>query len=242
VAKARGEFDDKELVCVANLLCCGDRPEWKIFHDEICLILGNADKVRCERIEEIFKKYGINNLYHFTHLKNLESIKRHGLWARGLQQEKGIMCEFCGGDDMSYSLDKNKMLDKHVHLSISHGWDNPMFYKVKERMKESRQNFKFLQIDVSVAIEAGVLFANDNVTKNGVVPCSRVDYLEKMLEERREILARGKNNGDADTKRANQMEVMVPKFIPIKFIREDEYNPYGFCRNPNIIPPIELPF
>lgn len=167
-------------------------------------------------IEEVFRKYQVEYLYHFTDHSNLDSIKKEGgLYSITELERRGIVVPEPGGNDWSHSADKLSNVDDYVHLAFSN--DHPMLYCVQQEGRCS--NPVWLRIDADVAFAEGVLFTDAVANKNGVTPFtsetveSRIDFdvlytfmdwHEPSIKVRRQ--------------QAIKSEILVPKFIQINKI------------------------
>lgn len=100
-------------------------------------------------LQETLNYYGITSVWHFTDRSNLESIQEHGILSLSLLQQNNINVSCYGANQLSHDLDRQKGLDKYVHLSIIK--DHPMQY-IKKRNGEI-PNPIWLEIDVSVLFE-----------------------------------------------------------------------------------------
>ena len=117
-------------------------------------------------LQETLKFYGITSIWHFTDESNLESIKKHGLLSLDLITQQQIHVPCFGADALSHSLDRNRGLDKFVHLSLIK--EHPMQYvKTQDGLIP---NPIWLEIDVSVLVENASQFSSDVANKNDVKP------------------------------------------------------------------------
>ncbi|SFV58484.1 hypothetical protein MNB_SV-9-1104 [hydrothermal vent metagenome] len=131
-------------------------------------------------LKETLEFYGITSIWHFTDESNLDSIKKHGLLSLALLTQKNIDVPCYGADELSHYLDKNKGIDKYVHLSIipSH----PMQY-IKTRDGDI-PNPVWLEIDVSVLFEKESLCCNQIANKTNV-SCYNIDKIAEVIDLKR---------------------------------------------------------
>lgn len=157
----------------------------------------------------------IKYLWHFTHRRNVDSIKKHGLLCLAQLKAKGIDIPAPGGNDLSHSLDENCGLDHYVHLGFISS--HPMLKPARDdgRIVDTA----FLRIDPVVLTWGGTLFAPDVANKNGVplhsiaeaaalidfeILYTRTDWSVPEIQARRQ--------------RAERCEILVPDAVPMKFI------------------------
>jgi len=159
----------------------------------------------------------IVRLYHFTPETNLANIRAHGgIYATARLHEMGI--EFTpGGNDLSLRLDAEGGMDQYVHLCWDHG--HPMEYHVNNR----GIRVKYLEIDRAVLYEASTLFcpgvANaDSMPTYSVreaVDGGMIDY--DAINRRIGPLRQPENQ--ARRQKAERSEILIPDFVPMRFIR-----------------------
>ena len=160
----------------------------------------------------------IARLYHFTDRSNLASIKEHsGLYSFAKLEEMGLPIPKPGGNDWSHDADRQKGLDKYVHLCFRS--NHPMEYRAREAgtIKDSL----FLEVHPDVLSRPGVLFSPDVSNKAGVEPIPFADALS-MIDF--EVLYARTDWSDpaiqARLQNAEKCEVLVPDHIPLDLIRD----------------------
>ena len=73
----------------------------------------------------------IRDLYHFTDVRNLPSIKaRRAIHSTGRLNEEGVNY-YPGGDAHSLELDVDSGMDQFVHLCFT--TNHPMVHRIQER-------------------------------------------------------------------------------------------------------------
>ena len=83
-------------------------------------------------MKEIFDKYNIRRLWHFTAAANLASIEEHGgLLSLAALDKREIDVPEPGGDDESRASDRDSGAYKYVHLSFIK--QSPMLHKVQTK-------------------------------------------------------------------------------------------------------------
>ena len=162
-------------------------------------------------ISFFLKSKDIDRFYHFTDVRNLESIIANGgLHSWSSIQKKNIN-SIMSSDELSRALDTRKGLQDYVRLSFVQ--KHPMKYKVE---KERGLNLVLLEVDVSISCLESTLFSDMNATDNNVTVKDDFDFLKTFnydLFKQRYI-----NLGDLEKKKY-QAEILVKDFLPIKYIK-----------------------
>lgn len=124
-----------------------------------------------------------------------------------------------GGNSMSRLLDLSRNLDDFVRLSFCD--DHPMMY----RLQNEGANLCLLEIDLSVVNVPGVMFSNMNATDNQATVQSGIDGLKAVnLDATQRHFVRKE---DEDFK-PHQAEILVPKVVPLKYIKNlEQVKRYG---------------
>jgi hypothetical protein len=153
---------------------------------------------------------GVKYLYHFTDMRNLQSIIRHGgLLSWHYCEKHGINIPNPGGDELSRSLDRRYGLEDYVRLSFCDS--HPMAYKL---IKEGC-SVVVLKILADVALLKNTMYSDMNATYKhhshggGLEDLKRIDFdatKEHYVSKEDEIFRR------------HQAEVLVKTFVPIKYI------------------------
>jgi len=128
-------------------------------------------------LKNILEEYGIKSIWHFTDKSNIESIKKHGLLSLDLLTQKNIQVSCYGANELSHNLDRQRGLDKFIHLSLIK--DHPMQY-IKKRNGEI-PNPIWLEIDVSVLFENVSGCCSEVANKHGA-KCYDIDKLDKVID------------------------------------------------------------
>lgn len=166
-------------------------------------------------MKTLIAKWNIQKIYHFTDKSNLKSIKTHGLLSLEEIDKMNIAVSKYGGNDWSHEADKQKGLDKYIHLSFRD--NHPMLY-TKVKSGEIKDPY-ILEICPSMMIVEGVLFTDDVSNKSGIVPfnstffeikldCNilfeHTDWRDETIQQR--------------LKKAEKSEILIPNHIPINKI------------------------
>lgn len=153
--------------------------------------------------------------YHFTDVRNLPSIREHGLLSMLELKERGLHATVPGGNQWSLDRDAVCGMDQYVHLCFfaSH----PMEFKAREekRLEQTR----FLRVRPAVLHLPGVMVTSDVSNQAGVEPqpvgqlldqldlqviYTRTDWKEASIKERLRI--------------AKRYEILIPRQVPLEFI------------------------
>jgi hypothetical protein len=159
------------------------------------------------------KAKGVKTLYHFTDVKNKDSIIKDGLWSwkaieDGKAPFKPDTVKF-GGSQLSRDLDKRVKMENYVRVSFTK--DHPMMY-IAMRDERNLKPFIF-KVDVSAAALAGALFADRNAAKNGCVVKSTPDHLDLAAA----LVSDSRTLSD-DRKPLFQAEILIPEHVPAKYL------------------------
>jgi hypothetical protein len=160
----------------------------------------------------------IPQLYHFTDVNNIPSIRRLG----------GILCTallaqigqaFCaGGDETSMALDKQCGMDRFVHLCFTNG--HPMAYRVRERKPDTV--LMYLAIDRAILYQPGVMFSTGVGYANNAEIVTLAVAVERNLIDYH-ALYDWTNWADAEAQgkrhAAEMREILVPEYVALPFIK-----------------------
>ena len=158
----------------------------------------------------------IPRLYHFTDVRNLDSIRKcGGLYPYAELIRMKVKIPAPGGNQWSWDADASKGMGRYVHLCFLS--NHPMEYTAKKDGRISETIF--LDIDPAVLKLAGVMFSPGVSNKSDVdsvlISKAEIDYdvLYTYMDWRSDpaIYERRKH--------AEKCEVLVPGFIPLKMIR-----------------------
>ena len=125
-------------------------------------------------IDEFIKRSNIYWLYHFTDVKNLPTIRKHGLLSYRELQRRGIHPPRPGGNDWSHERDADLGLSGFVHLCFMS--QHPMEYQAT---KEGRIGpTTYLKISPEILRTAGVCGCTTVSNKKNSV----ILPIEKLLD------------------------------------------------------------
>lgn len=132
------------------------------------------------KIQNISQERGIENLIHFTHIENLNSILSDGLIPRTTLER----------DRKSFSSNDDLRLDGYQSsISLSVSFPNyGMFYKYRSRSNEKTVDWVVLELDPSILwkLESAFCYKNaasGEMTKISVNERKQPEYLHKMFDD-----------------------------------------------------------
>ncbi len=153
----------------------------------------------------------IQRFYHFTDIKNLESIiENGGLYSWYGVQNKGIRSSL-SSNELSRQLDVRHNLQNYVRLSFN------SYHPMSSRLKhEEGKELIWLEIDLDVACWENTLFSDINATDNNVKVDGSFDFLKTLDLD---IFKREYRDLDFMEKKIFQAEILVKDFLPIRYIK-----------------------
>jgi hypothetical protein len=165
-----------------------------------------------------FVRYSVKTLYHFTDRRNLPSIRQlGGLFSFAKLEEKQIANLFPGGNKLSLEADKQKSMDRYVHLCFTGSHPMEFLAKKAKHIEETT----YLHIDSAVLKIDGVMYSAGVSNKTGVeiYPLEEakkhIDFeaLFKYVDWRANPAFHQRR------KDAEKCEILVPDHVPIHLIR-----------------------
>ena len=149
-------------------------------------------------------------LYHFTDVRNIPSIKKHGgLLSWHYCHTHGITIPCQGGDYDSRELDKKYGLEDYVRLSFCD--DHPM----KWRLEQSGSVMRVLRIKIDVALLKDTQFSDMNAADKRHTHGKTLRHLQMVDFDATKMHYL---RSDDPNFKPHQAEVMVKTFIPLKYI------------------------
>lgn len=187
---------------------------WNWFNEErYVYYVDNGLKENFYDIISFLQEKNVTKFYHFTDKRNLKNIEEMGglySWDYLLKSNKKDNVIF-GSNELSRNLDIRYKLQNNVRLSFCK--EHPMKF-VAER--DGRiQNPIVLEIDISVAMLKNTLFSDRNATDNNHKKGGKLEDLKNIKFD---VFQKNYFELDDLYKKYYQAEVLVEKFIPLKFI------------------------
>jgi hypothetical protein len=113
--------------------------------------------------KEIFERYDIDSVWHFTDKSNLKSIEEYGILSLRKIVDGGVSVNYYGADSLSHSLDRRYGLDKYVHLAFIN--DHPMYHIALRR--GSIVDPVWIKLDISMLYEKSTRFCKEVANQSG---------------------------------------------------------------------------
>lgn len=132
--------------------------------DERVKIL-EAQQKRIAQIKSLFiSRYKPSCFYHFTDIRNIPSIRKHGLLSLHEIKKRGIQVPAFGGNDWSHEADIRRGMDHFVHLCFFNQHPMEFIARVKEeRIGETR----FISVSHDVLQRDDIRFTNGVANSSG---------------------------------------------------------------------------
>lgn len=168
--------------------------------------------------EDFIKIRKPRGLFHFTDLRNLASIRRHGLLSVAELERLNITPPKPGGNDWSREADARANLQYYVHLALVD--NHPMEFCARESGHIGE--VRYLKINPRILLLPGVMGCATVANKAGAVILPIEDALDAIDVE---ILFFGKklNFGHIPTRNryntAKKAEILIPSAVPLEYIQ-----------------------
>lgn len=162
---------------------------------------------------EIYNIIVENNiaLYHFTDIRNIESIQREGfVYSQKELKSRTIQPHYASSAD-SRGMDVKQGLDGYVRLSFVKS--HPMMHTAMTCGRISRP--AILEINPLVLLLPGVLVSNKNALKNDASIGENADFLKQL---RFDLFSKDYLSLDGFSRSFYQAEVLVPNRIGNEYI------------------------
>jgi hypothetical protein len=176
-------------------------------------------KTNWRDFQKILQKKGINELYHFTDLSNLKSIKANGgLFSWFYCDLNNIVIPMPGGSLGSRQNDS--MNGKKDFVRVAYNKEHPMLFIAEKDGRIS--NSIWLNIDIEVAYFENTEFSDKNAAAFSSYKPIIGKEVSNLENVRFEILRKAQRvkhyNLADDEKPFNQAEVLVKTWIPLEYI------------------------
>lgn len=166
-------------------------------------------------ISEVKNSKQHTTFYHFTDVRNLPSIKNHGLLSLEQLSARAIKVTAPGGNDVSVSLDKASGMDRYVHLCFTRS--HPM--ELRARQAKRIIEVDYVRVRTDVLKVAGSMITNDVANKTGVKPEPASTMLGKLdLEIIYTWMDWKQEPIKSRIKAANRYEILIPDHVPLEYI------------------------
>jgi len=152
----------------------------------------------------------IHKFYHFTDVKNLKSIIQQGGLYSWYGLESRQINSFLSSNQLSRELDTRYNLQDYIRLSF--GSYHPMSSRL---IHQEGKKLVWLEISLEVACFEETLFSDINATDNNVKIGNSLDFLKTIDLD---VFKYQYRDLDYNAKKKYQAEILVKKFLPIKYI------------------------
>jgi hypothetical protein len=194
-----------------------NKPKVNIFENNNKIIqkkIYNKEKVSYKLLHKNIIPYlnfkGIYKFYHFTDVKNLKSIIQHGGLYSWYGLEARQINSSLSSNQLSRELDTRYNLQDYIRLSF--GSYHPMSSRL---IHQERKELVWLEISLEVACFEQTLFSDINATDNNVKIEESLDFLKTIDLD---VFKHQYRDLDYNAKKKYQAEILVKKFLPIKYI------------------------
>lgn len=161
-----------------------------------------------------YRRYGIDFLYHFTHVDNMPSIREHGLLSHNAAHQAGLVTEDISDPDVQELRGDKSVFDRPLHdyVPLYFNPKNPMLYRRRAR----RDDLVILFLDRELLVQDGVAFSDGNAASGPTNFFNDVSLLDSLDWE---CIRAEYWNEYQDGTRIRCAEVLVPDVIPFTKIR-----------------------
>lgn len=172
-------------------------------------IVGDKIASNTESREETILFYNISNLYHFTSLKNLESILKHGILSK-TEMEKNHMIPV-----INDPVRNDELLD---YISVSVGFPNyKMLYSLYHRYPKER--YILLEMNPEILLcHQNNIFSPSNAADSELQPFLKYETNEESFDYLFDGFERSKNIINLGYSTDPQAEILFQKRIEAEFI------------------------
>lgn len=162
-----------------------------------------------------YRRYGIEFLYHLTHVDNMPSILKHGLLSHN--DARGLVMEDLSDLDVQDRRANHPPLDDrrplHDYVCLYFNPRNPMLY----RRREHQDDIVILCLDRRLLEQSSTFFTDGNAAAGATKFFNHPQDLAKLDWDY--IQKREYWNNSEDGKRKRCAEILVPDAIPFDEVR-----------------------
>jgi hypothetical protein len=155
---------------------------------------------------QLLNHYGIEHLYHMTHIDNLSSILKYGLHSHSNNYKKI--------DISDHNVNNKRSKIEPIHNKSVHSYV-PFYFNPKNHMLSRRRD---IQNDIVILVmkkelinKKGAIFTDSNASTNNVNFYNHLKDLRKLNFEC--IYTKGYYKGYADGANRRMAEVLVPTLV-----------------------------
>lgn len=161
-----------------------------------------------------YSRYGIDFLYHFTHVDNMPSIREHGLLSHNAAQQAGAVSVDISDPDVQELRGDKSAFDRPLHDYV------PLYFNPKNPMLYRRRNIQndlvILLFDRALLVQDGVIFTDGNAANR---PTNFFNDISRLADLDWACIRAEYWNDHPDGTRIRCAEVLVPDAIPFSAIQ-----------------------
>jgi TPR repeat protein len=184
----------------------GHEPE---YYDNTC----ESDDVEFDEVVDTFQEFGIDALYHITHIDNVEDILNNGILSHTKAHNAFNPEDISMPEAQQYRVKKEPIYNHSIHdyapLYIQP--KNPMLFVLKEKQSD----LCILEVDINILRSDKFLFTDGNAASKAT------KFYKSSLDVNKipiKVLEADYWNDFEDGKRKRCAEVLIHSSIPTKYI------------------------
>lgn len=161
-----------------------------------------------------YRRYGIDFLYHLTHVDNMPSILEHGLLSHSDAHARGLVMEDLSDPDVQDRRADRRLDDRPLHdyVCLYFNPRNPMLFKRRVR----QDDLVILCLDPQLLEQSSTFFTDGNAAGDATKSFNHPRDLAKLDWD----CIHGEYWKDSeDGKRKRCAEILVPDAIPFDEVR-----------------------
>ena len=162
-----------------------------------------------------YSRYGIDFLYHFTHVDNMPSIREHGLLSHNAAQQAGLVSADISDPNVQERRRNISLLGGqplHDYVPLYFNPRNPMLY-VRRGIQD---HLVILFFDRELLVQDGVVFTDGNAAS---APTNFFNDVSRLADLDWDCIRAEYWNDYQDGIRIRCAEVLVPDAIPFTKIQ-----------------------
>lgn len=179
-----------------------------------CLLCSQALLNATTTVAHHWAQFGVSELFHATHWRNVHSIARSGLLSRNSLRNSGI-----GMTDISLAGPQSIRASKWLEGKSIHDYVPLFFWPINAMTSLRRDHANEL---VLLSIDPVVMFSNGALTTDGNAAAHATSFWKNhgALPNIQWSILRGYWSEFDDGKRISQAETLIPHQIPREYVRK----------------------
>lgn len=165
------------------------------------------------KLSQALQGYGIQTLWHVTHLANLASIMEYGILSREEIHRKNLQFE-----DISDPSVQRLRTGYHNYVPLFLVLSTPMLYVCWQRHSEA---VAAIEVNIQVADFKGVQFSDGNIAASKTNIYSDPKNLQNLDWE---VIRAPWGAYSQEWKRKRSAEILVPQFVPREYVNRIHLN------------------